>query len=462
MAKPPPKKARTRHWPVVSAGCRLPQPKTQLWTPPKSNIPQSIHATIFLSHQGVRKLTQHTPFHQGQILYSHQLTPLGAMPLKATGNGVTVYFAKQDVEGNFKFLDQTSDPGSSVDIEQETNYSTNGNLTYCALKGYWFLTRYISWEFKPKKVQIDWDSTVPETMQQRCRVFGTDLATCVHNFVTHMHQNAEQTMSLGLNDAATLGAPVAIVDNNPTLLCDNTLHTPHWAWYRSCIGDKKLFSFPVRDAYLMHSNKQVLDTIILPLVISHPQSKSMKRQLIVIDTMPDLSSEPNTLCIHSLSQLQAGSPHRITFYPVIKRRDLKAEFIRVYILATVISDLMKDLCSKLSVQSGQALEDMNHGMVTHKCIRHGLRLCSILSDLPWDRVVTCCACPVKLPPGHKIGFWWTLCHTMSEATNEDAPLSRVTVNKCKFVACTVKKLNRYRMIDLSSTDTTSTAVTSVS
>jgi len=389
------------------------------------------------------------------------------MPLKPAGSGVTVFFAKQDAEGNFTFMgDQSSDE------KQED--------TFCVLRGQWRLTPFISWEFKPKKVQIDWDYKIPEIMHQRCHLFGTTLDACVHNFMLHMHKHANQTISLGLHDTVSVGAPVVVADNYPTLLCDNTLATPHWSWYRSCIGDKSVFSFSIRDAYIVHSDKQVLESTVLPLVISQSHANFAGRQLIVVDKMPNpddvrranesghevdvrranggeqidqaklnnTSHNGTVIYIHALSQLQVGLPRMISFHPVIRRRDLKAEHVRVYILASVVSDLIKVLCSKLSVEPGQAIEDVNHGTVTHKCIRHNLRLCTILSDLPWDCVVTCCDSTVKLPPGHKIGFWWTLC-TMSDVISEDAPLSRVTANKCKFVNATIKRLNRCRMIDLS-------------
>lgn len=199
----------------------------------------------------------------------------------------------------------------------------------------------------------------------------------------------------------------------------------------------------VRDGYLVHDNQATLKNIVLPLVLSQPCLdkhgclNASPRQLVILDRLPD--------CASGLPNLDA----KIVY--IRNLEDLTREALRQYlkmpgVCAYIQTDMLQQLLHR-------CLVERNIGRIDAKIQQKHLRGCfsTVLSDLPWDRVITCCVTSVvRMPPGHDIGFWWTLCGH-DAVTAHAAPLSTVTVNGFRG-AMTKQRLkhwlNRHRMIDL--------------
>lgn len=298
-----------------------------------------------------------------------------------------------------------------------------------SMKGRWQLTPNQTWQIAPEKLSINWDAKFVAAQPRHCRSFGTTPDACLHGFMSYMHRLANKCVTFSVAELATVGAPVLLSPDghNPILLSDNAFNHK-FPWFRSKIGDKKPFSFFIRDAYIVHPNIHTL----LPLVMrADPQLG--RRQLIIVDSLPDPdeTQEPqNIVLIRSMVYLRSC---------VTSRKRLKAPNIRVFVLASVVAELQSLIGNDMPAS----------GRVAHKYVRTSLYLCTILSDLPWDRVITCTTQPIRLPPGHRIGFWWTLCNAEQNVFAHAAPLSHVTFSSCKLAERTIRLLNRSRMIDLS-------------
>jgi hypothetical protein len=428
MTEPPPKKARSssgqprevtvtkqstktlKHWPAVGAKYCFPSRSVSL-SPKNIVVPTSVEATISWTKRSIMHIRE---FSLATTAWSPEKTrdaspkkltlkhvPFGDMPIQPTAAGVTII----------------PDPCS------------------VRLKGHWQLTANQSWQIAPEKASINWDAPFLNALPRRCRAFGTTLETCLQGFMTHMHKHANKRVSFDVTELVPLGAPVLLSPDlaKPILLSDAAFNGKS-LWPRNKVN-KTPFSFCLRDAYIVHPNRHTLENTLLPLILD-TQPALGRRQLIILDALPgvDLTSGPSgaiTVLIRTMDYLKSQ---------VTSRKRLKADNIRVFILASVVSELL-DLI-------GGGMSDTT-GMVAHKHLRSSLNVSTILSDLPWDRVITCTAQPVKLPPGHKIGFWWTLCWTREDVSAHAAPLSHVKVSQCKFVQRTIGLLNRSRMLDLS-------------
>lgn len=415
--EPATKKARKttqKHWAPVPQSCKLKQAPKQLWSLPSNAVlPRFIEMTITLSPGAVQDLKDSTPgMSKLHNLRFCDLSCLGSMPMEPTLAGVCL-----------------SEPSRN----------------YWQLHGKWILTRNNHWKYKPTAVQPNWSFCVNSVMSQRCRAFGKDISACIHGFMVYMHYFAQQSVNISMMDLMYVGAPVLLDSmSKPVLLCDNALDNSE-PWYRSSIDNAKPFSMTIRDGYIVHPHKDTLETVVLPLVINM-QPELGHRQLIIVDTIPNLSSMSGTspmetpviVMIHSLDELKCHAIPSKTEANL--RHQLKAPYVRVYISASAVSNLM-DLLAPVANISDPC-------MVTHKHTRKALKLITILADLPWDRVITCCACPVRLQPGHKIKFWWTLCQKSGDPCNQDAPLSQLT-SRSRFTERIKLLLNRHRMIDLS-------------
>lgn len=419
--KPPSKKRKTtpvKPWPPVPVSCEMKSQPKIIWDNSQVTIPRKVFGKLILEDDTFKrflKKIQSEPGNAGSMVVTRDIY-------------LHVLEHKMMVPVTDVVLTRLNNEAQTLDV--------GWCLPYGVLTGYWQWPNNLG-SCSMQMPELEWGTHCDDISAARSACFGTTFSECVTRFMTHLAQFHNRQISLTMTDLSCVGARVlagvnclydTLIPDKATLMEESTNNFVY------CSEKPVYTTMVVRDGYIVHSNPEVLGQLILPLVLAQPQhGKTNLRQLVILDQLPQPEQlGTNYVIIHSSDTLMQPS----------LRKQLKANNICVYVLTGVIHILCQ-LCLKKCVARNIP------GQIQHKFLRETLGYSTILSDLPWDRVITISETDVGLPLGHKIGFWWTLC-TPNNVTTSNPPLSVINV---KNVSKNTKQhlrhlLNRHRMIDL--------------
>jgi len=315
------------------------------------------------------------------------------------------------------------------------------------------------WVFNPKgrvgQVQtsttLDWDAPKHTIIdRERCRQFGVTLAECVDGFMAFLTRFAHKSVTLSAQDLVASGAAILHCPaiNKDCLFEDVMLRNYMSARYTP-FTELRPVTQVVRDGFLTHTDKALLSTVILNQVIAHPGAP---RQMIIMDELPSNVHSSNVP--HSVSASLVGKDNVCPNVVVIRsmeqlthpsiRRALKVTPLHLYINRSVVMYLHA-MCDTEKM-GGRTLNTI--GPVAYKWARHILGVHTILSDMPWDRVITCTNMSSVLLPGKpRVGFWWTLCRP-ADVVGHVTSLSDTSTKPFWGYDKTFELFTRHRMIDL--------------
>lgn len=312
------------------------------------------------------------------------------------------------------------------------------------LIGYWEWEPNSSSSVNCKNCTLDWKSHSVSVPHLRCQHFGDTLSACVSGFVTWLESFANRDVRITPKDLTSVGVPVLEeISKTPPR------HKLFWTsgqWlgtmHKSCTFDKPQ-TMRIRDGYLVHTDKQQLYQVMLPLLLASPcacaADPNGPRQLVIMGQEEHIPWPANTVFIKSLFDLKQKN----------LRQQLKAPRVCVCITNHHVVHELTELCTKKKI--GRSVD----AKLTHKALRKKLKFGTILSDLRWDRVLYVTSAidatmKVELPPGHDIGFYWTLCPP-KDVVVKAPPLSTMSFTNFGIGADTDlhQQMNQHRMLDLS-------------
>lgn len=429
MSQPPPKKRpKQHHWPPVSQICH---PVSQIWPDNGDTIPNKVYG----------KITVHSSV-------AHQLQEMLKPDEIAQGRvfrRVTFQVPKSALRDIF----MPSEEGVALTVHPKTAVLERS----AEMVGFWQISKYWSIDFD-RRIAMDWErhwTTKPNEegrveprggseapahtvsiSTQRCTKFGNTFLTCISGFMSWLEQFKGRQLDISMLDLSRIGAPVlAHPDNSHPVLFRDSYGSRRL--YPASSGKNLKVIMQVLDGYVTHTDAKILEDTILPLVIS--QTPTLRR-LVILDRLPKRSTQSeNQAYIHSMDDLSS--------------KEMKYRLKRPGVCAFIRKSTVKKLWRQCRRHS---LKPAIPGHVEHKSLCHKLDVRTVLSDLRWDRVIVCSSLPdpIRLPIGHNIGFWWTLC-TPSMVVQCKAPLSFTKIAPHGWEhKDALLLLNRHRMIDLTS------------
>lgn len=319
-----------------------------------------------------------------------------------------------------------------------TNYTMPSGNIYFELEG--------QWKYNPKNhvhrditTTFNWNAHRPSIERERCLQFGMTLSQCISGFMAYLTQFTNKHVTLCARDFVAAGACLLhSPETKEDLLFEDVMLRNYATAHHKALTKLGPVTQVIRDGFFTHTDEKLLGTVILNLVVSQPGAL---RQMIIMDELPSPASTRARLplpypvvFLHSIEQLTD---------PKI-RHVLKATELRLYVRTSVVSYLHA-MCDTEKVGS-RTLNTL--GPTGYKWARHTLGVCTVLSDLPWDRVITCTKKDTVLLPGQpKIGFWWTLCHPC-DVVGRVTSVTNMSARAPWGFEKTFQLLTRHRMIDL--------------